>query len=58
MTIDAVRAGARVVEVEVPMDHRHTGRSSPASRHRGRQGLDVVAGPVAAAHDARASARR
>jgi hypothetical protein len=42
MTIDAVRAGARLVEVEVPMDHRHTGRSLRGFAHRGRQGADVV----------------
>jgi hypothetical protein len=42
MTIDAVRAGARLVEVEVPMDHRHTGRSVRGFAHRGRQGADVV----------------
>ena len=42
MTIDAVRAGARLVEVEVPMDHRHTGRTLRGFAHRGRQGADVV----------------
>lgn len=42
MTIDAVRAGARLAEVEVPMDHRHTGRSLSGFLHRGRQGLDIV----------------
>lgn len=42
MTIDAVRAGARVVEVPVAMDHRHTGRRLSGFRHRGRQGLDIV----------------
>lgn len=42
MTIDAVRAGARVVEVDVPMDHRHTGRSMRGFTHRARQGLDIV----------------
>ena len=42
MTIDAVRAGARLVEIEVPMDHRHTGRTVAGFRHRGRQGLDIV----------------
>jgi hypothetical protein len=42
MTIDAVRAHARVVEVEVPMDHRHTGRSVAGFTHRARQGADVV----------------
>jgi hypothetical protein len=42
MTIDAVRAGARVVEVDVDMDHRHTGRSAAGFRHRARQGADVA----------------
>ena len=42
LTVDAVRAGARVMEVDVPMDHRHTGRSLAGFRHRGRQGADVV----------------
>lgn len=44
LTIDAVRAGARVVEVDVAMDHRHTGRSVAGFRHRARQGADVVRG--------------
>jgi len=43
MTIDVVRAGGRVLEVDVPMDHRHTGRSVRGFLHRGRQGLDIVA---------------
>lgn len=43
MTIDVVRAGGRVVEVEVPMDHRHTGRTLAGFAHRGRQGLDIAA---------------
>ena len=42
MTIDAVRAGARLVEVEVPMDHRRTGRSLRGFAHRGRQGADIL----------------
>lgn len=42
MTIDAVRAGARVVEVDVAMEHRHTGKSVAGFRHRGRQGADIV----------------
>ncbi len=42
MTIDAERAGARVVEVDVPMDHRHTGRSVAGFRHRATQGSDVI----------------
>lgn len=42
LTIDAVRAGARVVEVDVPMDHRHTGRRLAGFAHRARQGADIV----------------
>lgn len=42
LTIDAVRAGARVVEIDVVMDHRHTGRSVSGFRHRAGQGADVV----------------
>jgi hypothetical protein len=42
LTIDAVRSGARVVEVDVPMDHRHTGRTVAGFAHRGRQGADIV----------------
>lgn len=42
MTIDARRAGARVVEVDVEMDHRHTGRSLAGFGHRARQGIDVA----------------
>lgn len=42
MTIDAVRAGARVVEVPVDFDHRHTGRGIAGFAHRGRQGLDII----------------
>ncbi|HVF75475.1 MAG TPA: glycosyltransferase [Acidimicrobiales bacterium] len=42
LTVDAVRAGAVVEEVDVAMDHRHTGRSVSGFRHRARQGADVV----------------
>ncbi|HVE46572.1 MAG TPA: glycosyltransferase [Acidimicrobiales bacterium] len=42
MTIDARRAGANVVEVDLDMDHRHTGRSLAGFRHRARQGIDVA----------------
>jgi hypothetical protein len=44
LTVDAVRAGARVVELPVEMDHRHTGRTLAGFRHRARQGADVVRG--------------
>lgn len=42
LTIDAVRSGARVVEVEAEIEHQHTGRSVAGFRHRGRQGLDIL----------------
>ncbi len=42
MTIDAVRAGLRVVEVPVPgLAHRATGRSFSGFMHRGRQGVQI-----------------
>lgn len=43
MTIDAVRLGFRVVEVELPMSHRVTGRDLAGFAHRARQGRDVLA---------------
>ncbi len=42
LTVDAVRAGARVVELPVDMDHRHTGRTVAGFAHRARQGADVT----------------
>lgn len=43
MTIDAVRAGFRVVEVPVPeLSHRPTGRGFRGFAHRGRQGTDIA----------------
>ncbi|MGQ0520205.1 MAG: glycosyltransferase family 2 protein [Actinomycetota bacterium] len=42
LSIDAVRAGARVVELDVELDHRHTGRSLAGFRHRALQGLHVT----------------
>jgi len=43
MTIDAARAGFRVVEIPVPgLTHRPTGRSVRGFAHRGRQGMDVL----------------
>ncbi|HZV75366.1 MAG TPA: glycosyltransferase family 2 protein [Conexibacter sp.] len=43
MTIDAVRAGFRVAEVELPLAHRATGRTLGGFLHRGRQLVDFVA---------------
>ncbi len=42
MTIDAVRLGARVVEVDVQMRHRSTGRDLSGFVHRGRQGMAIA----------------
>jgi hypothetical protein len=43
MTIDAVRAGLRVVEVPIDgLSHRPTGRGLRGFAHRGRQGLDIL----------------
>jgi hypothetical protein len=42
MTIDAVRAGLRVVEVTAPLSHRSTGRSVRGFSHRAGQGLDIL----------------
>ena len=42
LTIDAVRAGARLEEVPVAMEHRHRGRTFEGFAHRARQGSDVA----------------
>lgn len=42
MTIDAARAGRRVVEIELDLSHRATGRTLGGFLHRGRQLLDFV----------------
>ncbi|HEX6330603.1 MAG TPA: glycosyltransferase [Actinomycetota bacterium] len=42
MTIDAARAGLRVVEVPAPLTHRPTFRDLAGFTHRGRQGWDIV----------------
>jgi hypothetical protein len=42
MTVDAVRAGFRVVEVPVAMEHEPTGRNVAGFVHRARQGLAVL----------------
>jgi hypothetical protein len=52
MTIDAVRSGLRVAEVELPLAHRATGRDARGFAHRGRQLFDAVlaCGPLAVNH--------
>jgi glycosyltransferase involved in cell wall biosynthesis len=42
MNIDAIRAGFRVVEVELDLEHRATGRTLGGFAHRGRQLRDIV----------------
>jgi hypothetical protein len=42
MTIDAHRAGFRLVEVELELSHRATGRTAAGFRHRARQLRDFV----------------
>jgi len=42
MTIDAVRAGARVAEIPLELSHRATGRTAAGFLHRGRQLLDFA----------------
>jgi glucosyl-3-phosphoglycerate synthase len=48
MTIDAVRAGIRIEEVELPLEHRATRRDVRGFVHRGRQLVDALlaAGPL------------
>ena len=43
MTVDVVRAGHEVVEVEVDLSHRATGRTLRGFVHRGRQLADFLA---------------
>jgi glycosyltransferase involved in cell wall biosynthesis len=42
MTIDAHRAGYRLVEVELDLEHRATSRTVGGFAHRGRQLLDIL----------------
>ncbi|HEY2537655.1 MAG TPA: glycosyltransferase [Solirubrobacteraceae bacterium] len=42
MTIDAVRAGHRLVEVDLDLAHRATGRTLSGFLHRGRQLTDFI----------------
>ena len=52
MTVEAVRRGLRVIEVELPLRHRPTGRDAAGFVHRGRQLLDALlaCGPTAVNH--------
>ncbi len=42
MTIDAARGGARVMELELELSHRLSGRTPAGFAHRGRQLFDLV----------------
>jgi hypothetical protein len=42
LSIDASRAGARIVEVDVPLTHRHTGKTLGGFVHRGKQGFFLL----------------
>jgi glycosyltransferase involved in cell wall biosynthesis len=42
ITVDAVRAGYRVAEIELDLEHRATGRTARGFAHRGRQLVDIV----------------
>ena len=42
MTIDAVRAGCRVAEIELELTHRATGRTPAGFAHRARQLRDIA----------------
>ena len=52
MTVDAMRAGLRVSELELPLRHRATARDPVGFAHRGRQLLDALlaCGPTAVNH--------
>jgi len=52
MTIDAVRAGLEVEELELELEHRPTGRDLRGFAHRGRQLVELVlaCGPQAVNH--------
>jgi hypothetical protein len=52
MTVDAVRAGLQVSELELPLNHRASGRDVAGFAHRGRQLVDafLACGPTAVNH--------
>ena len=54
LTIDLLRQGMRVVEVEVPLEHRATGRDWRSQLHRARQFADVARALAARQPSARA----
>ena len=46
MTINTTHAGARIVEIALPVDHEHTGRTWRGFAHRGGQAVDIARGAV------------
>jgi glycosyltransferase involved in cell wall biosynthesis len=58
MTIDAVRAGHRVLELQLDLEHRATGRTLAGFRHRGAQLLDFARAYAARGGLARSLRRR
>jgi hypothetical protein len=52
MTVDAVRSGLQISELELPLRHRPTGRDPGGFAHRGRQLLDafLACGPTGVNH--------
>jgi hypothetical protein len=58
LTIDLIRKGMRVVEVEVPLAHRATGRDWRSHWHRARQFTDVARALAARAGGPRAGGYR
>lgn len=42
MTIDLIKSGAKIHEVEVKMNHRRTKRDLKGFTHRGRQFWDIM----------------
>jgi len=49
-TIDAVRAGLRVEEIELPLSHRATRSDARGFAHRGRQLADALLGLLCASN--------
>ncbi len=57
MTIDAVRTGYGVCELELELEHRATGRSLGGFLHRGRQLLDIARAYLSRRRDAKLRSR-
>jgi glycosyltransferase involved in cell wall biosynthesis len=57
MTIDALRAGFRVEEIEIDLEHRATGKTVGGFVHRGRQARDAIRAHAARRDSARNHSR-